>query len=53
MSDEKNVTAMEALNNNLFLLHMTLAFILLMAIPFSKILHLGGIFFTQQLIRKQ
>ena len=48
-----NVTAMEALKNNLFLVHMSLAFLLIMAIPFSKIMHLGGIFFTHQLIRKQ
>jgi len=48
-----NVTAMQALENNLFLLHMCLAFGLLMWIPFSKILHFGGIFFTHQLIRKQ
>ena len=49
----KNVTAMDALANNLFLVHMCLAFMLMMLIPFSKILHLGGIFFTHQLIRKQ
>jgi len=48
-----NVTAMEALKNNLFLVHMCLAFVLIMSIPFSKIMHLGGIFFTHQLIRKQ
>lgn len=47
------VRAMEVLKNNLFLVHMCLAFVLIMAIPFSKILHLGGIFFTHQLIRKQ
>ncbi len=48
-----NVTDMTALTNNLFLVHMCLAFLLIMVIPFSKILHLGGIFFTHQLIRKQ
>lgn len=48
-----NVATMEALKNNLFLVHMCLAFVLIMLIPFSKILHFGGIFFTQQLIRKQ
>jgi len=48
-----NVTAMDALAHGLFLAHMCLAFLLIMAIPFSKILHLGGIFFTHQLIRKQ
>ena len=41
-----------ALENNVFLLHMSLALLLLMYIPFSKILHFGGIFFTHQLIRK-
>jgi nitrate reductase gamma subunit len=41
-----------ALGNNLFLLHMGLALVLFMYIPFSKILHFGGIFFTHQLIRK-
>ena len=49
----QNVMSMEALTNNLFLVHMCLAFLLIMIIPFSKILHLGGIFFTHQLIRKQ
>ena len=48
-----DVTAMEALKNGTFLVHMCLALILIMLIPFSKILHLGGIFFTHQLIRKQ
>lgn len=43
----------EVLQHNVFLLHMTLAFGLLVYIPFSKILHFGGIFFTHQLIRKQ
>ena len=47
------VTAMKALENNTFLVHMCLAFLLIMLIPFSKILHLGGIFFTHQLVRKQ
>jgi nitrate reductase gamma subunit len=41
-----------ALENNVFLVHMGLALALIMYIPFSKILHFGGIFFTQQLIRK-
>jgi nitrate reductase gamma subunit len=40
------------LQNGAFLIHMGLAFLLLMYIPFSKILHFGGIFFTHQLIRK-
>ncbi len=43
----------ELLGNNVFLVHMCLALVLIMFIPFSKILHLGGIFFTHQLIRKQ
>ncbi len=47
------ITSMDALSNNYFLMHMCLAFLLIMLIPFSKILHLGGIFFTQQLIHKQ
>ena len=47
-----NATAMTALTDGLFLVHMTLGFLLIMLIPFSKILHLGGIFFTHQLIRK-
>ena len=42
-----------ALKNRVFLVHMCLAFVLIMLIPFSKILHLGGIFFTHQLVRKQ
>jgi len=42
----------QALQNGVFLTHMGLALLLLMYIPFSKILHFGGIFFTHQLIRK-
>ncbi len=41
-----------ALENGAFLVHMTLAYVLLMTIPFTKLLHFGGIFFTHQLIRK-
>jgi nitrate reductase gamma subunit len=41
-----------ALRNNLFLTHMGLAFLLILCIPFSKLLHFGGIFFTHQLIHK-
>jgi nitrate reductase gamma subunit len=44
--------AMPVLENNVFLLHMGLALTLIMVIPFSKILHFGGIFFTHQLVRK-
>jgi len=47
-----NVLDMPVLTNNGFLLHMCLGFVLIMLIPFSKILHFGGIFFTHQLIRK-
>ena len=52
MTFSSGVTTHDALMDNLFLVHMTLALLLIMAIPFSKILHLGGIFFTHQLIRK-
>lgn len=41
-----------ALQNKVFVVHMGLAFLLIMCIPFSKILHFGGIFFTHQLVRK-
>ncbi len=42
----------EVLDNNVFLMHMGFAFLLFMYIPFSKLLHFGGIFFTHHLIRK-
>jgi len=48
-----NANAMEALRNNVFLMHMGLAFVLIILVPFSKLLHFGGFFFTHQLIRKQ
>lgn len=48
-----SVSGMEALNNNTFVFHMFLALLLILMIPFSKVLHFGGIFFTQQMIRKQ
>ncbi|MBM3789067.1 MAG: hypothetical protein FJW35_01815 [Acidobacteria bacterium] len=35
-----------------FLLHALAAMLLIMYIPFSKILHFGGIFFTQALIKR-
>jgi len=41
-----------ALQNGLFVLHMGLALLLLALMPFSKLLHFGGIFFTHQMIRK-
>ena len=47
-----SINGAAALENNVFLLHMGLALLLVMYIPFSKILHFGGIFFTHQLIRK-
>lgn len=40
------------LENNVFVVHMGLAFVLILCIPFSKLLHFGGIFFTHQLIRR-
>jgi nitrate reductase gamma subunit len=47
-----DVASAKALENGTFVVHMGLAFVLIMLIPFSKILHLGGVFFTQHLIRK-
>lgn len=41
-----------ALRNGVFLTHLGLALVLIIYIPFSKILHLGGVFFTHQLVRK-
>jgi nitrate reductase gamma subunit len=38
--------------NDMFLLHTLLALVLFMYIPFSKILHFGGIFFTQALVKR-
>jgi len=38
--------------NGMFLLHLALAQVLILFIPFSKILHFGGIFFTQALIKR-
>ena len=38
--------------NGIFLVHALLAMLLIIYIPFSKILHFGGIFFTQTLIQK-
>lgn len=38
--------------HGIFLVHLTLACMLIMYIPFSKILHFGGIFFTQSLIKR-
>ncbi len=47
-----NVTGAAALQHSVFLVHMCLALILILCMPFSKILHFGGIFFTHQLIRR-
>ena len=47
-----DVTGEAALQNSKFLIHMCLACVLIIYIPFSKILHFGGIFFTHELIRK-
>lgn len=38
--------------NGMFLLHLMLAQLLILFIPFSKILHFGGIFFTQAVIKR-
>jgi nitrate reductase gamma subunit len=38
--------------NGMFLLHLLLAQLLILFIPFSKILHFGGIFFTQAIIKR-
>jgi nitrate reductase gamma subunit len=38
--------------NGMFLLHLVLAQLLILFIPFSKILHFGGIFFTQAIIKR-
>ena len=35
-----------------FLLHAFFGFLLLMYIPFSKVMHFGGIFFTQTLVKR-
>lgn len=38
--------------NGLFVLHFTLAQMLIILVPFSKILHLGGIFFSQTILKR-
>lgn len=38
--------------SGMFVLHLLLAQLLIVFIPFSKILHFGGIFFTQALIKR-
>jgi nitrate reductase gamma subunit len=37
---------------NMFMLHFLLVQLLIMYIPFSKLLHFGGIFFSQMLLRR-
>ncbi len=39
--------------NNWFVSHYFFAQLLIMYMPFSKLLHFGGIFFTEALIQKQ
>jgi nitrate reductase gamma subunit len=39
--------------NGMFLTHALLAQLLIMYIPFSKIMHFGGIFFTQALVKRR
>ncbi len=38
--------------NGMFLTHALLAQLLVIYIPFSKIMHFGGIFFTQALVKR-
>ena len=40
-------------NNGMFQFHALLAMVLIMYIPYSKIMHFGGIFFTQPLIKRR
>jgi nitrate reductase gamma subunit len=47
-----SVSGAAALENEVFLVHLGLALLLMIYIPFSKILHFGGIFLTHQLVRK-
>jgi nitrate reductase gamma subunit len=39
-------------NNPTFLVHAFLALLLIAYIPFSKVLHFGGIFFSQTVLRR-
>jgi nitrate reductase gamma subunit len=39
--------------NEMFFFHLALSQVLILFIPFSKILHLGGFFFTQTLIKRR
>jgi nitrate reductase gamma subunit len=47
-----SVTSASLPQSGMFLAHALLAQVLIIFIPFSKILHFGGIFFTQTLIQK-
>lgn len=47
-----SVTSAGLPQSGMYTIHFLLAQLLIMFIPFSKILHLGGIFFTQTLIQK-
>jgi nitrate reductase gamma subunit len=44
--------SLSVLDHGVFLVHMSLAFALIALMPFSKLLHFGGIFFTHHLVRK-
>ncbi len=47
-----SVTASTIPQSGMFMVHFLLAQILIIFIPFSKIMHFGGIFFTQTVIQK-
>jgi nitrate reductase gamma subunit len=47
-----SVTSAGLPQSSMFVLHFFLAQLLFIFIPFSKILHLGGIFFTQTVIQR-
>ncbi|MCP4703761.1 MAG: hypothetical protein GY865_04050 [candidate division Zixibacteria bacterium] len=47
-----SVTASIIPQSGMFMMHFLLAQILIIFIPFSKIMHFGGIFFTQTVIQK-
>jgi len=46
------IRAAEIPQNSLFLLHFLFAQLLIILIPFSKILHLGGVFFSQTILKR-
>lgn len=45
-------SAFAPLDNGMFMLHFFLAQLLIIYIPFSKLLHFGGIFFSQAILRR-